>query len=210
MFTVYGPGITNPVPLEKLFVQPGVKKAVPVAPKQAVEEEGAAGSSQYSAFRSVMAKQQYQAANSVSSRSPALKASQIMTEPVVSLQSHASVDAALHMIDASPFRHIPVLSQDYRLVGMVSDRDILRCRCNSTAECISCSNDKQHILIESIMISPVLSAELHTDARHIARLFVEQRIGAMPVADQGQLLGIITRSDILRAVMVHFDLNLWL
>jgi len=52
-------------------------------------------------------------------------------------------------------------------------------------------------LIESIMISPVLSAGLNTDARHIARLFVEQRIGAMPVADQGQLLGIITRSDIL-------------
>jgi len=85
MFTVYGPGITNPVPLEKLFVQPAVKKAVPVAPKQAIEEEGSVGSSQYPAFRSAMAKQQYQAANSVSSRSPALKASQIMTEPVVSL-----------------------------------------------------------------------------------------------------------------------------
>ncbi len=56
----------------------------------------------------------------------------------------------------------------------------------------------------------VLSASADTDARYIARLFVEQRIGALPMMnDQQRLAGMITRSDILKAVMIHFDLSLW-
>jgi len=210
MFTVYGPGITNPVPLEKLFVRPAVTKTAAVAPKQRIKAGTGGDLDTASAYRSAQAKQYYQAAQSVSHRSPSLKAAQIMIEPVISLQSNDSVAVALNMIGTHSFRHIPVLSPDYHLVGMVSDRDILRCRCGTGAVCIHCAEDKKHILIESIMKSPVLSAGLSTDARHIARLFVEQRIGAMPVADHGLLVGIITRSDILRAVMVHFDLSLWL
>jgi len=210
MFTVYGPGITNPISLEKLFVYPAVAKAAAIAPKQAIKPDTNTGSPSTVAFRSGVLRKQYQSAESDSQRSPSLKATQIMTAPVVSLESHDSVVEALKMMDTEPFRHIPVLSPDYRLVGMISDRDILRCSCGSGSLCIHCAEDKQNILIESIMKSPVLSAGLDTDARHIARLFVEQRIGAMPVADQGQLLGIITRSDILRAVMVHFELNLWM
>ena len=63
--------------------------------------------------------------------------------------------------------------------------------------------------IEQLMTQPVLAANVDTDVRYIARLFVERRIGAMPVAKEGQLMGIVTRSDVLGAVMRHYTLELW-
>ena len=59
------------------------------------------------------------------------------------------------------------------------------------------------------MTPRVLTANVDADARYIARLFVEQRIGAMPVATDGVLQGIITRSDVLGAIMWHYVLELW-
>ncbi len=59
------------------------------------------------------------------------------------------------------------------------------------------------------MTPRVLTASVDTDVRYIARLFAEQHIGAMPVAKEGELKGIITRSDLLGAVMRHYGLELW-
>jgi len=63
--------------------------------------------------------------------------------------------------------------------------------------------------VEATMKTPVLTASQDTDVRHIARLFVSQRVGAMPIVSDGQVKGIITRNDILQAVMSNFLLELW-
>jgi len=210
MFTIYGPGITNPVPLEKLFVRPAVTKPAAITPEQAIKASTDTAYSPPTAYPTAIGNQKYQHAESPADQSPSLKAAQIMRTPVVSITSDASISEALDILDSAGFRHIPVLSPDSELVGMISDRDILQCMCGTEATCIHCASDKQGISIASIMTGSVLSTAVETDARHIARLFVEQRIGAMPVMENEQLVGIITRSDILRAVMVHFDLDLWL
>ncbi len=208
MFAVYGPGVTDPVPLEKLFVRPAVPKPGAIAPKQAIKPGNAGGYSP-SASQSEVAKQQYQQVEAANERHPVLKASQIMTAPVVSVQTHSTVLEALNILDAGSFRHIPVLSSDNQLVGMISNRDIVRCMCGTGSVCVHCSDDNREVLIDEFMTDSVLTASMDTDARHIARLFVEQRIGAIPVVKNSNLTGIITRSDILRAVMRHFDLSLW-
>jgi len=210
MFTVYGPGVTNPIALEKLFVRPAVTKTTAVAAKQAIKAGYDNGSSPASAYRSAVGKQKYQAAERATERRPLLKAAQLMTVPVTYILSTASVSEALELLSSGTFRHFPVLSPEHQLIGMVSDRDIVRCMCGSGSICVHCAEDKQEILVESMMKGNVLSASVETDARHIARLFVERRIGAMPITENDQLVGMITRSDILRAVMVNFDLNLWL
>ncbi len=208
MFTVYGPGITDPVPLKKLFVRPAVPKAGAISAKEAIKQRSA-GAYPPSASQSKLAKRQYQTAEAANERQPILKASQIMTTPVVSVQAHSTVLEALNILDVGGFRHIPVLSSGNQLVGIISDRDIVRCMCGTGSVCVHCSDDKQEVLIDEFMTDSVLTAGMDTDARHIARLFVEQRIGAIPVVENSNLTGIITRSDILVAVMRHFDLSLW-
>lgn len=163
---------------------------------------------QHQEFQSTV-NRHYQAKANVGEGRPLLRAEKIMTSPVVSIQMDASVSSALTMLDSSEFRHIPVLSSDHQLVGMLSDRDIVRCVCGSDSGCVHCSTDKQGVLIQAIMKAPVLTASIDTDARYIARLFVEQKIGAVPIMDGQTLVGIISRSDVLRAVMHHFTLELW-
>lgn len=58
------------------------------------------------------------------------------------------------------------------------------------------------------MAPQVLTASIDTDVRHIARLFVEQHIGAMPIVKEEKLKGMITRSDVLGTVMRHYALEL--
>ncbi|MDQ6999236.1 MAG: CBS domain-containing protein [Mariprofundus sp.] len=209
MFTVYGPGATDPIPLERLFVRPAVTKPAAISAMQGIKAKTNANVHSGSESHSAAGLQQYHSAETIREKNPSLKAVQIMTTSVVYVLSSASVAVALKELESSQFRHIPVLSDEYQLVGMISDRDIVRCMCGSGNVCVHCAKDKQEIRIETIMKGNVLSASVDTDARYIARLFVEQRIGAMPITDEGQLVGMITRSDILKAVMVHFDLNLW-
>jgi len=211
MFTVYGPGLTNMIPLEQLFVRPAVTKTAAIAAQQAIKSKKGTHFSLSSAFDHHSGKgvQKYQSAESLGEKSSSLKAMHIMTAPVVYLLSSATVSEVLTTLEVGGFRHVPVLSAEHQLVGMISDRDIVRCMCGSGSVCVHCSKDKQEMSVEMIMKGNVLSASVDTDARHLARLFVEQRIGAVPITDKGLLVGMITRSDILRAVMVHFDLNVW-
>jgi len=211
MFIAYGPGITNPIALEKLFVKPAVVKVskTPKSRNITGEDSSHDDSSQTSAYRSERARKAYQSEESALPSKLSLKASQIMTAPVKSLQIHVPAREALKILEASGFRHIPVLSDQNQLVGMVSDRDIYRCMCGSDVGCLHCSSDKEAVLVENIMKNQVLAASMNTDARYIARLFVEQRVGAMPIVENDQLVGIVTRSDILKAVMLHFNLDIW-
>ena len=65
--------------------------------------------------------------------------------------------------------------------------------------------------VRDIMATPVLTAHADTEIREIARVLFEERIGAVPIVDsQGQLVGMVTRSDILRTIMNHAPLDLWI
>ena len=206
MFTVYGPGVTDPIRLEKLFERHAIAQVAAISPKQAVKSRSAHS---HSAYPSAKVNKYYQCIDHTDERTQTLLASQMMTSPVTSVQTQTTAVKVLDILDISGFRHIPVMSLDNQLVGIVSDRDVIRCMCGSNTVCLHCSKDKQNILIDELMKDQVLTASVDTDARHIARLFVEKRIGAVPVMAENRLVGIITRSDILRAVMQHFNLNLW-
>jgi len=211
MFTIYGPGINDPIRLEKLFVQGTVTKAGAISAKQAIDTKWPAKPTEqkHKERSSGAANRQYRAMADDELERPVLRAEQIMTSSVVAIQADADVPEAINVLEKGGFRHIPVLASDHQLIGMLSDRDVIRCVCGSGSACIHCSTDQKEILVQDIMTAPVLTTTIDTDARHIARLFVEQKVGAIPIMDGPKLTGIISRSDILRAVMHHFALELW-
>lgn len=132
-----------------------------------------------------------------------------MISPVLTLEPQATINAALTLLRARTIRHLPVVSSAGLLVGMLSERDVLRYLANDTPNDAALNRQDRRERVERLMISPVLTASEDTDIRYIARLFVEQRIGALPIVTDGELKGIITRSDVLNAVMRHFALELW-
>jgi len=206
-FRIFGPGISNVVPLEQLFVRKRVERVSNSQKTKGIKEDNHHDGSWLTYHAKSL--QAYQLADSVNEKKRSLKASQVMTAPVVTLVAREAAAKALDILGQGSFRHIPVLSESQNLIGMISDRDIYRCMCGTETACMSCAKDKHSVLIEQVMQDEVLTASVDTDARYIARLFVEQRVGAMPIVEEDKLVGIVTRSDILKAVMLNLDLDVW-
>ncbi|VAW97085.1 hypothetical protein MNBD_GAMMA21-844 [hydrothermal vent metagenome] len=216
-FYVQGLNKHEEMPLVRLFSQYRVEKTVATEPshrpdnKQHHVDVGEQSHDDVSSKKhSGMAMQSYQAIDHIQDHGPLLLANQIMVSPVVSIRSNDSIAEAMKLFQKHHLRHIPVLAANGAVEGIVSDRDILRHLSGVT------ENYEQHTTlaktrdqVKQLMRTEVLTASIDTDVRYIARLFVEQRVGAMPIVVDGNLTGIITRSDILNAVMRHFILELW-
>lgn len=213
-FIVYGLNIHEQMPLDKLFKQRIVEKTQKIAQTPAIDPKKAPNDSGRKSLKQKTMEQVYQTVERLQQNEPVLYSNQIMTSPVVTLTTDASIVEAQKLFESKRFRHVPIISNEDLLVGMVSDRDIM-CYLGGL------TTDSEHGMeqrtpppamndpILQLMQKRVLTASVDTDIRYVALLFVEQRIGAMPIMNDGKLLGIITRSDILRAVMRHFELQLW-
>ena len=197
--------------VEQLFTRPVAEK-IPAAPKtRAISDKDHPVDEEHTGNRKRPSPQAaaYQVIEQLPKSETVLFAEQIMSKQLVTLSLQATISSAMEIFRTHKFRHLPVVSDTGRLAGMVSDRDILHHLGGLSREYRQQSPHKAAESIDRLMQSPVLAANPKTDVRHIARLFVEQRVGAMPIVDREVLIGMVTRSDILRAVMRHFVLELW-
>jgi len=191
--------------IEQLF-RPMVEKVTATTPQHSVRrDEHSAEEARHTAS----AASAYQVVGQLPTSKTVLLAEQIMTAPVVTLPLETKLSTALEIFQTKPFRHLPVISHHSRLAGIVSDRDVMRHLGGLGKDLRQQAPHRADDNIGSIMQSPVLAASKDTDVRYIARLFVEQHVGSMPIVTNGELTGIVTRSDILNAVMRHFVLELW-
>lgn len=151
----------------------------------------------------------YQVVGQLPTSKTVLLAEEIMTTPVVALPLQAKLSSALEIFQTRPFRHLPVVTDYNRLAGIISDRDVMQYLGGFTKDFHQQAPHRANDNVAQLMQQRVLAASRDTDVRHIARLFVEQHVGSMPIVTDGELTGIVTRSDILNAVMRHFVLELW-
>lgn len=134
-----------------------------------------------------------------SGREAPLYASQIMTSSVKALKPFNTLEDAWNLIDENIFRHVPILSEEEKLVGIVSDRGLIH-MVASLGENFAAG--KKKVFVSDIMVRNVLTARPHTDISYISQIFVSERIGAMPImGENDKLLGILTRTDILRTLV---------
>jgi acetoin utilization protein AcuB len=129
---------------------------------------------------------------------------EIMTKGVVTASPTTSIGEISHLFSDHRYRHIPIVSGKAELIGLVSDRDILRYQAKSSSR----ERDKEPV--SSIMVSEVLVGTADTLIRDVARTMIEERIGSLPiVGERNAVVGIVTRSDIVRALIVHGPMRLW-
>lgn len=139
---------------------------------------------------------------------PALLARDLMTSPVITLSSDATLADAWSLMQRHGIRHIPVLSLHGALVGIVADRDLLR----HTPELIlkAEAGPAAHQRLGAVMTHRVISATPTTDLRDVARVMFEERIHAVPILDTNRRpVGILTTRDLLRGIATHGPLELW-
>lgn len=138
----------------------------------------------------------------------ALLAQDLMTSPVTSLPSDSTLLEAWNVMKRKGIHHLPVTSMHGALVGLVSDRDLLPY--TQELEASSSSRPPTGHKLAQVMSSQVLSATPTTELHEIARVMLSEHVGAIPILDSSRYpVGILTTSDILRAIVHRSPLELW-
>ncbi|MBF0274637.1 MAG: CBS domain-containing protein [Nitrospinae bacterium] len=117
-----------------------------------------------------------------------------MTKKVITLLPEENVVSALRLMVQNNVRHLPVVdAQDSeKLVGIISGRDI-----KLTMHSDDDLSGNSHMLIKDIMQKSVVTVTSQTFIQDAAKLIHSKKYGALPVVDQGKLIGIITSQDII-------------
>ena len=123
--------------------------------------------------------------------------------PTTMTPTASLLDAAV-LMRSSGFRDIPIVS-DGQLVGMISDRDIARL---TPSMLLPHSAAEHNQVMEQTIIGKVMTRNPMTTTPEMplvqaAEMFVGGKLGSMAVLDNGELVGIITVRDMLRAFYDH-------
>jgi CBS domain-containing protein len=139
-------------------------------------------------------------------RGPLYLANQIMQPQVITVRADDEVARAWHALVDNQIHQAPVLDESRHLVGIVSERNLLTTLNVEAGEV----RDVLTRRVADVMSTPVVAATPATDIRRIAQVMLERDVDGVPVvSDSGALLGFISRSDILLAVVTDPPLSIW-
>ncbi len=113
------------------------------------------------------------------------------------------VETALKRMREEKVRRFPVADDDGKLVGIVSEKDLLYA---APSPATSLSIYELHYLYARITVSQVMTREVITveeddPLEEAARIMVDNKIGGLPVMREGKLVGIVTETDIFKTFM---------
>ena len=138
---------------------------------------------------------------------PALLAQDLMTSPVSWLPSDSTLLEAWTVMKRQGIHHLPVTSVDGTLVGTISSQDLLPYA--HELESVNQPGPSSEHKLPHVMNSRVLSATPTTEIREIAHIMLEEHVSGIPILDSSRhLIGILTTSDILRAIAHRSPLDL--
>lgn len=124
-----------------------------------------------------------------------LTVAEIMTREPYTLGPDDTLATARQLLAEHHIRHIPIVSADGSLLGLVSQRDVLAAGDTSVLNREGGSSRENYVALSSIMSSPVQSVDESASLRGTAMHLQKHKVGCVPVLSKGKLVGIITDSD---------------
>lgn len=127
---------------------------------------------------------------------------QWMTTSLITVKPHDTLRQARERMAKHRVNQLPVVVND-KLVGIVTDRDVRDAYPSSLRLLRGRDIDEfgDSHTVEEVMTYNVVTVAPQTSLREAARQLRQQRFGALPVVENGTLVGIITRSDLLDAML---------
>jgi acetoin utilization protein AcuB len=113
---------------------------------------------------------------------------EVMTPNPVTVAPSDTLQAAQEKMEVGRFRQVPVVDKE-RLVGILTDRD--------TRQLIG---QLAHTRVEAVMSTHPFTVDPSTPVEKAAHLLITNKIGGLPVVEDGKLVGIITATDMLRVL----------
>jgi CBS domain-containing protein len=122
-----------------------------------------------------------------------MKISQFMTRKVVAATAKATVQELAKKILTGNFSGLPIVDDKLRVIGIVSEFDILKALQHQKENLLSSA------IAEEIMSNEPICIDENSELEEAIELMMKYHIIRLPVVRQNKLIGVISRSDILKA-----------
>jgi CBS domain-containing protein len=144
-----------------------------------------------------------------------VRARDIMTREVITVRRATPLAEVAEVMASRGISGMPVMEDDGRIAGVISGKDFLvnmgaKDKMNFMAVIAECLKGRKCVSMpisrkkaEDIMTSPAITAEENTTVSEIASIFSSKKINRVPVIGKsGDLIGIVSRADIVRAATI--------
>jgi CBS domain-containing protein len=116
----------------------------------------------------------------------------VMTTRVATIGPATRLETVARAFERHPFHHLPVIGEDGKAVGIVSDRDLIRV-------CTSGHFDADKPA-SAIMTQLLASIAADATVEEAAQRLVKLGVNSLLILEDGKLKGIVTSRDVLRAI----------
>jgi CBS domain-containing membrane protein len=135
----------------------------------------------------------------------------VMTQNVIKVREDADINEVATLLSENRISGLPVVDIQDRVIGMITEADVLAMvgikKGHTFKDVIRhllgepLSGPKRSKRLRDVMTKPAITTSPEADIREIASTLDEKRIKRLPVVDeQGKLIGVISRADIVRAI----------
>ena len=131
-----------------------------------------------------------------------------MTPDPQTVNASTPVMEAMQRLREGGFRRLPVV-QNGKLIGIVTDRDLKEATPSkaTTLSIYELNYLLSKLVVKDVMRSPVITVRMDDPIEQAALLMEEHRISGLPVLDNGNLVGILTITDLMRALVSFLALR---
>jgi acetoin utilization protein AcuB len=132
-----------------------------------------------------------------------MRVADLMAGSLITVGHDATVADDWAIMQRRQVHHLPVLDAERRLIGMLTEHDLRlvileRCVREEPGQVASALAG---LRVNEIMTWAVVTVGPDVDVRDAARIMHDRKLGALPVADEGRVIGVITATDVIRAVV---------
>lgn len=138
---------------------------------------------------------------------------ELMKTHVIKVRPDVTIRDAVDMMDLYQISGLPVVDDDDRLVGVITEYDVIdsllphyarqapHAPDTGDADLKELVRQVRQKLVSAAMTSPAIAIDEEADVLEAASTMVEKRVKRLPVTAHGKLVGIISRMDICQAIL---------
>ena len=127
-------------------------------------------------------------------QSASVTAKDIMQRPAIAATPRASLRDLAAQLVSNQFSGMPVVDADGKVIGVVTESDIVRV--------LIAGKHLENLTAAEVMTSPAISVDVDTPLDDVTKIMqVENHMMRVPVTNQDKLVGIISRRDVIRAIL---------
>ncbi|SHO58113.1 CBS domain-containing protein [Vibrio quintilis] len=137
-----------------------------------------------------------------------IKIEDMMTRHPHTLLPSNTIEDALSLMTEHDIRHVPVVNESNKLLGIVSHRDILKAQDSSLDKAHTNGTHRPYVYpLSDIMNKNIMTVSPIAGLKESAIFMQKHKVGCLPIIDHGQLTGIITDSDFVSIAINLLELQ---